>query len=418
MQDSSHPRDSASPELLNPWIPETDAERDAIREQLAKILESPLFANSKRCSRMLQYTVECALTGPAEHVRERTLGIEVFERAPDYDTSRDPVVRTTAGDIRKRIAQYYQQAGHDGEIRIGLPPGSYVPEFRMPPRCDPAPILEASPVPVTHSRPQRARKPGVAGGMFAMGIAVAGVLIAALWFKPSVSPTSLERFWAPAFTSPGPVLLVIGGPNAVAGATSVAPEPARPKSILDLQREESMPFADATTLSRIAGLMMAKGKPLHIRKHQVLRSDDLREGPVVLIGAFNNDWTLRFVDQMRFSVERDAVTKDGWIADRQSPGGRKWLVRETAPYASVTEDYALISRVLDPRTGRLVVTAAGITKYGTAAAGEFLSDPVYMDRAMRSAPSGWERKNIQILLATELVGESSGPPRVVATHFR
>ena len=179
-----------------------------------------------------------------------------------------------------------------------------------------------------------------------------------------------------------------------------------------------MPFADASTLSRIAGVMMAKGKPLHIRKHKALKLDDLREGPVVLIGAFNNVWTLRLVDQMRFSFERDAVTKDGWIVDRQSPGGRKWLVRETAPYASVAEDYALISRVLDPTTGRLVVTAAGITKYGTAAAGEFLSDPIYMERAMRSAPSGWERKNIQILLATELVGESSGPPRVVATNFR
>jgi len=64
-----------------------------------------------------------------------------------------------------------------------------------------------------------------------------------------------------------------------------------------------------------------------------------------------------------------------------------------------------------------VVTAAGITKFGTAAAGEFLSEPNYMEQALKSAPKDWDRKNLQILISTQLVGESSGPPRVVATYF-
>ena len=87
------------------------------------------------------------------------------------------------------------------------------------------------------------------------------------------------------------------------------------------------------------------------------------------------------------------------------------------PYRSVADDYAVVSRVLDPTTGRLVVTAAGLTKFGTAAAGEFLSEPGYIEQALRSAPKGWDAKNLQIVLATKLVGESSGPPRVIATHF-
>ena len=76
-----------------------------------------------------------------------------------------------------------------------------------------------------------------------------------------------------------------------------------------------------------------------------------------------------------------------------------------------------MSRVLDRTTGRLVVIAAGMTKFGTAAAGEFLSDPIYMKEAMRLAPKDWENKNVQIVISTQLIGESSGPPHIVASYF-
>jgi hypothetical protein len=423
MVPTPHSRIPGSPESSSPWIPETEAERTAIREQLAKILESPLLSNSKRCARLLQYTVERTLSDPAEHLKERTLGIEVFQREPDYDTNRDPVVRTTAVEIRKRIAQYYQQPGREGEIRISLPPGSYVPEFRMPAGWNPSSALETPPAQTPPARPAGAGVVGRPVAAFWLGVAAAALLAAAIWLRPWAAPTALERFWAPVFSAPGPVLLVIGGGKVVGGSAAVGeagvPAPAAPgtKTIIDLQREEKVAFADATTLSRITGVMMSNRKLFHIRQHKAAKLDDLREGPVVLIGAFNNEWTLRLEGQTRFFFERDSETKDSWIADRETPGQRKWLVHETAPYTSLPEDYALISRVIDPTTGRLVVTAAGITKFGTAAAGEFLSDPSYMDNALRSAPGGWDRKNIQILLSTKIVGESSGPPRVLATHF-
>jgi len=115
-----------------PWVPGSDAEREAIREQLGRILASTLFRNSKRFPSLLSYTVECALRGSVEPLKERTLGVEVFGRQPDYDTTQDPVVRMTAVEIRKRLAQYYQTPGHENEIRIDFPPGSYVPEFHPP----------------------------------------------------------------------------------------------------------------------------------------------------------------------------------------------------------------------------------------------------------------------------------------------
>ena len=143
------------------WTPETEAERNAIREQLERILASPLFKKSRRFPNLLRFVVERSLHGHAEPLKERTLGIEVFGREPDYDTNLDPVVRTTAVEIRKRIAQYYHEAGHENEIRIDFPAGSYLPEFRMPEK----PAVLAAPVAPSRRKPIRDdRRSGRCGG--------------------------------------------------------------------------------------------------------------------------------------------------------------------------------------------------------------------------------------------------------------
>src|SRR5690242_3047257 len=114
------------------WIPETEAGKCAVQDQLERILSHPVFRGSKRSGALLRHVVQYALDGHIESLKERTLGIEVFGREPDYDTNLDPVVRTAAGEVRKRIAQYYHVDGHEHELRIDLPAGSYVPEFRFP----------------------------------------------------------------------------------------------------------------------------------------------------------------------------------------------------------------------------------------------------------------------------------------------
>ncbi len=107
-------------------------EAAAIREQLHRLLAHPLFANSKRYPALLAYTVEETLKGNAAELKERSIGIEVFGRAPTYDANADPVVRITAGEVRKRLSLYYYDSSHTGEVVIELPLGTYVPIFRQP----------------------------------------------------------------------------------------------------------------------------------------------------------------------------------------------------------------------------------------------------------------------------------------------
>ena len=339
------------------------------------------------------------MLGHSEPLKERTLGIEVFGRAPDYDTNLDPVVRTTAVEIRKRIAQYYHEEGHQNEIRIDFPAGSYLPEFRMPEK----PAVLAEPPAETRSKPVRPIT--VALGLVAFA---AVVFLGALWIpRPWESQSALDRFWAPVLSSPDPVSVYIGG-----YATDTPPV-----NTIDLQNSEKVAFADATALARVTSLLVSHNRPYRLRFQMSSKLEDLRDGPAVLIGAFNNSFTLRLTGPLRFSFLRNPETIVNRIQDRNDPQNPKWSDDMTAPYQNLKQDYAIVSRVVDPTTGRVVVTASGLAKFGTEAAGEFLTSRPALEEMAKSAPKGWDRKNMQIVIGTDTVGRSAGPPHVLATYF-
>src|ERR1700733_10884321 len=122
---ASEPRISSTGDF-----PANEDDRLEIRNQLERVLAHPQFQNSRRYPALLRYVVERTLDGNGSSLKERTIGIEVFGREPNYDTNQDHTVRTSAGEVRKRLAQYYVESDRDGEIRIDLPPGSYLPQFR------------------------------------------------------------------------------------------------------------------------------------------------------------------------------------------------------------------------------------------------------------------------------------------------
>src|SRR5919206_2447051 len=121
-------------------------DRVAVHAQLARLLESPHFRNSKRSQALLRFVVQAALAGDQNSLKERCIGAAVFGRESSYDTAQDPIVRNAAIDVRKRLAQYYLEPEHAGELRIELPIGSYLPSFTAEaPPAEPAITAPASP---------------------------------------------------------------------------------------------------------------------------------------------------------------------------------------------------------------------------------------------------------------------------------
>jgi TolB-like protein len=101
-----------------------------VRDHLKEVIASRAFAGSKRAQDFLQLIVEHALAGRFDSLRERVIGAEMFGRPIDYDTANDAVVQVKATEVRKKLAQYYQESGKNTAVRIELPIGSYVPKFQ------------------------------------------------------------------------------------------------------------------------------------------------------------------------------------------------------------------------------------------------------------------------------------------------
>ncbi len=400
------------------WIPSTDAEREAARRQVERILSSPVFSKSKHYCSVLKYVVDRTLEGRAAELKERTIGIDVFGKPPDYDTSVDHAVRSAAGEIRKRLAQYYRDPGRDVEIRLDLNVGSYIPHFGLPGK---APLGAATPE--RYDALQRSR--GLAKRLTWVPSFVAGALLA-LGIVQLVSwrpEGPLDRFWAPVVAQSSPVLLCVGndrrprtdltgdsGNNpAVSGTTS----PAR----LDLQARQTVAVEDAITLARLAGALRARGKEFRILTEPSTTFNDLREYSAVLIGARNNDWVLRLVSSLRFRFDVRTSDNVAFIRDSQNPSRGVWPPDSSIPQGAYVKDYAIVTRCWDPKSGRIVVVAAGLRQYGTLAAGEFLTSSEQMAKLAAQAPRGWDKRNLQVVLSTDVVKDVAGPPNIVASHF-
>ena len=296
-------------------------------EQLARILDSPQFRSSKRCSAFLRYVVEQAADNHFDSLKERTVGVAVFDRDPNYDTSQDPVVRGTAGEVRKRLAQYYLEPAHEREFRISLPPGSYVPEVHPP-----------LPEKVKTVAPVRAAIPAKRLLSLAAGIGLAAV--AALLALHS-RKTDLDKFWSPVLGPPGNILVCLGQPKVYnfnakqkgeldhwfdSSGENKHPPPAVPLSEIVPMWGSYIALEDAKAFSLISNLFAKKGRVAELGGGRLISLTNLRGRPAVLIGAFNNDWTLSLAGELRFYFDIDHKNSAEIVRDRLNPGASDWKI--------------------------------------------------------------------------------------------
>lgn len=102
---------------------------DEIRAQLDRILSSHALAGSDQLKKFLRLVVERALNGQSDLLKEYNLGLEVFQRPPDYDPKVDPIVRVQARRLRSKLDEYYASEGALDPFLIQIPKGAYVPAF-------------------------------------------------------------------------------------------------------------------------------------------------------------------------------------------------------------------------------------------------------------------------------------------------
>jgi len=432
------------------WIPSTEADRKAVLGQMERMLESSLFRNSKRYPNLLRFVVEQALAGNDALLKERTLGVTVFHRSPDYDTNQDTVVRLAAGEVRKRIAQYYHQPEHTGQLQIDLRPGSYVPVFRHPDpvnasrqsaspeqpgeafasvRNDTAESLASSnSLPETDDPQPRIVQPLDAAAPrktanFRIGwrtLAAAVVVLAMvggalLWWSAKQDGRTADRqLWAPILQEPGQVRLVISDQSAT---LSYAQGQQAGELEGVLRMGELVNYRDSLALSGIVGLLAQHNKPYTLELSTQATYPELQSGASVLVGGLSNVWTMRVTSTLRYRFVRRPASYVFAIEDRQHPELGGWNLDLAQPSDRASEDYAIVARIFDQTTGRPVLVAAGLGANGTAAAAQFLLDPARTAELTAHAPRDWQRLNMEAVIRTQILDNHAGPPHLVACTF-
>jgi len=423
------------------WHPLTRQDREAILFELEEILASPHFCNSKRYPALLKYIVEKTLAGESDLLKERTLGVEVFDRPPSYDTNADTVVRYTAGEVRKRLSLYYHETKRRPEIQISLPAGSYIPEFLHFPGDSEysavahssratltldslGPVREIDPVlpwastdPTGHSTLELEPHSGLAIahprpairriGWRTLTPALVILLLAAGFgwrYRAAHSKAPLDSFWTPVLHDQSALMICMGG--SVFSQTHTS-------GVATATKDVDYPFisiqsaAAATQLSAL--LERSGGVATQLRSSATTPLTELREHPVILLGGYNNEWTLRLLQPLRFHFSSAA---DGeWIVDSLHPG-MHWERDPTLPYSSA-DDYALVARFHDATTDSWVVALAGIGRNGTEAAAQFVSSPHYMQLLRDKVGGDFSNRNVEVVLKVSVVDGKTGAPAIV-----
>jgi hypothetical protein len=420
-------RVDAEPEA---WQPRTAEDRDAILRELQSILASPQFCNSKRYPALLEYIVKNTLAGKAELLKERTLGVDVFHRPATYDTNSDTVVRYTAGEVRKRLLLYYSEHSRNATVRIYLPAGSYIPEFfhgpEDPEQSDPEDLQELAiavagrdPVPDRNAHPQLAVKvlpeavppPAVRRRWRIWASATTFVVVIALaalwwWNLGGLRPQpAIDAFWAPVLHDSRPVMMCTGSvvfaSNNYSGVTTAGRD-------LDYTFV-SMQIASA--IAQISDVAVSSGAKSQLVFSATTPLTELRERPLILLGAYNNRWTLRLLDPLRFHF---APEPDEKILDRSEPA-RSWVRDHSQPYASA-DDYAVVARFRDPTLDSWVIALAGLGRNGTEAAAQFATSPHYLDLLRRRLGRDFPSENLEVVLKVNVIDGKSGAPAIMAVH--
>ena len=392
--------------VLHAQVPLSEKERHRILAHLENLLESPAFAGSRRRQAFLRYVVQETLAGRGSAIKETNIAVDVFGRNNDFDAQTASVVRVTAAEVRKRLAQAYE-AGLNRDVHIDLPLGGYQPTFSFPPEE----ILEPASVPVGEISAASHRRPLWVIGALAIGvIVVAASLFGARLFRP---PSPTDMLWRPFLNQNAPVLISFGSPTVLSVKHPVNKWlPLQPGAMIPADdvvvMENSMVGTGAALgAARFAEQLALRHQPFHLKFGSDFAFSDLKSGPAILLGGFR--WTQELSRSLRFRIERTEERMT--IADTQA-GGRSWTVH---PASEPLEGYSLVTRLMQSESGHPILLVAGMDPRDTQAAVEFLSNDRYLEPFVKSMPADWANKSFQAVLHNTIHGNSPGSLTIVAS---
>lgn len=372
------------------------------REELRRILESKHFASSPKKSRFLEFVSEQAFLGNGDKLNEYLIGVEVYDRGPEFNSQKDPIVRVQAHEIRRLLKKYYQENGKDSLIRLHLPPGAYVPVFT---RGD-IEITETKEVLSVPDLSASRRRAGLHLTVTLTFAATSLVLASLLIWRSEgpknpapamLLPESLEWFWRPFLPPAEPPLIVVPNHPLLRAAhdgdsaQTLANSHEIPKTELPEFRDtihfrdlKRFRFVSSTTdftsvgetmgLASLCQMFYQVGQRCRLQQSRLVNFEEIKRDNAILLGG-NQSWSGRvFLNVEGFHFQ------SGLILNTNPRRGEKAVYKpEFDPVTNqLRRDYALVLLVPNERSENRVLLIYGIYTQGSQAAIEYLTNPERM----------------------------------------
>jgi hypothetical protein len=416
---------------------------------LDEIVKGAAFKGSPRSQAFLNHVVEKALHGDSADLRERSIGIALFERPAAYDTADDAIVRVTASDVRKRLLQHYGNIGAESKIRISLPPGSYVPEFSfslssaLSPRESPMTVAPLG-IPTKTGRPASYTRFGwsrVASiGILVLLLAGASWWTFGRWLGYSNSKENLIQAAFQGTASPTQVVVADDALVLIQVLLDhrftlqeyenltylQVPDLVRGK---DLQRfweslssRQITNAGDLQNANRIVADLRARNRDVTIRLSRQMHARAFRNGNFIILGSsFSNPWAALFpVEDSNFHYEElPRPGKPEVILNRHPLPGEptKFEVHKDAKTGE-TITFARVYLVENlGRTGR-VLLVAGQSMSATEMAGEVLlrDDSAAKVRKILAVPPSGPLPDLEMVLQVSEQNEIGARAELVSAR--
>jgi hypothetical protein len=432
-----------------------------LKRYLSEITEGSAFKGSPRSAQFLEYIIWQSATGKIADLKERTIGVELFDRTPVYDTGEDAIVRVTASDVRKRLVQHYSGVGNASEFRISLPSGGYVPKLIR--------LLKAGTdvltrqlsrevtvveIPGPESSSQVATEYNAAFGwkywiLPVLGIIAVTVGIAlSIMNRPGRVVTAGRRVWssssppwATLLDGSRGVLIVASDPNIeeiqrishsslslsdYANQSYLPPStsnfsPSEINFMKEILRGNKISAFDGSIIASLASLMTPGQSRLLVKAARKFRVKDLQtDDNFVFLGSpRSNPWTSMFDSVLDFQFAFDNRTQREFVRNVHPGKDESGDYIPTAGGFDTGDSFAIISVFHNPGYGGRVLIIAGANGEGTEAAGDLVADPARWAAVLQSCHIAKDvsRQSLQVLLHLETIAGSPSTVNTVACHL-
>jgi hypothetical protein len=167
---------------------------------------------------------------------------------------------------------------------------------------------------------------------------------------------------------------------------------------------------EVVACAKLAVLLTTHDRKFDLRSDPDLPFADIHDSPAVLLGAYNNFWTMETTKDLPFFYDRA-------IRIRERGGqGRVWSIT-VQPGVPPPEEYLLVTRHFDSKTGSPLISVSGITTCGTRAAADFVTDPVQLKKLVGIPRTALETKNLAIVLHATFVDCTPTSIDLLATRY-